>query len=69
MLPQKPGGNLATQLFRNVAALGRIHSAKMHVFSGQLAKVLLLTSYIMKKMAVTWPVSPIFNIVLHSVKP
>jgi hypothetical protein len=34
MLPQKPDGNLVAQLFQKVAALGRIHSAKMPVPSG-----------------------------------
>lgn len=34
MLPQKPDGNLVAQLFHKVAALGRIHPAKMPVPSG-----------------------------------
>jgi len=34
MLPQKPDGNLVAQLFYKVAALGRIHPAKMPVSSG-----------------------------------
>jgi putative transposase len=34
MLPQKPDGNLVAQLFYKVAALGRIHPAKMPVPSG-----------------------------------
>jgi len=34
MLPQKPNGNLVAQLFHKVAALGRIHPAKLPVSSG-----------------------------------
>jgi putative transposase len=34
MLPQKPDGNLVAQLFQKVAALGRIHPAKMPVLTG-----------------------------------
>lgn len=34
MLPQKPDDNLVSQLFNKVAALGRIHPAKMPVSSG-----------------------------------
>jgi hypothetical protein len=34
MLPQKPDGNLVAQLFHKVAALGRIHPAKLPVPSG-----------------------------------
>ena len=34
ILPQKPDGNLVAQLFHKVAALGRIHPAKMPVSSG-----------------------------------
>ena len=34
MLPQKPDDNLVSQLFHKVAALGRIHPAKMPVSSG-----------------------------------
>ncbi len=34
MLPQKPDDNLVSQLFRKVAALGRIHPAKLPVPSG-----------------------------------
>jgi putative transposase len=34
MLPQKPDPNLVSQLFCKVAALGRIHSAKLPVSSG-----------------------------------
>jgi putative transposase len=34
ILPQKPDDNLVAQLFRNVAALGRIHHAKPSTFSG-----------------------------------
>ena len=33
MLPQKPDGNLVAQLFQKVAALGRIHPAKLPVLS------------------------------------
>ena len=34
MLPQKPDVNLITQLFLKVAALGRVHPAKLPVSSG-----------------------------------
>jgi hypothetical protein len=34
MLPQKNDGNLVARLFYQVAALGRIHPAKMPVSSG-----------------------------------
>ena len=34
ILPQKPDDNLVSQLFQKVAALGRIHPAKMPVSSG-----------------------------------
>jgi hypothetical protein len=34
MLPQKPDDNLVSQLFHKVAALGRIHPAKVPVLSG-----------------------------------
>ena len=34
MLPQKPDDNLVSQLFHKVAALGRIHPAKMPIPSG-----------------------------------